>query len=428
MRLAPLAAALALALAAAPASALPQKSSPARPPGSVPAASDPRQAALDEIAVWRGFLPDTTPANPLTTEFKPRLDAIEAAFQAAAADAAALARSRTDFERWQHDFIARSCALQSTDCTTKQQLHDFSAVQRATIRDFARQRAAIMDPKLRQAQNAAGPGAQVFYDNDTHTSGTVMLPGSFGSTPPVAQTNAAAQTPHLHIAETPLPPPAAKPFSFASLVSHFDYSGISAKVIRAVETIKNEVARHGGKLLTGFAGSCYYGAKWLMIKAGMLPPEVKLPEEIDRIGIGSGRAYMMSAALKSNTKLQAKLHVRPLKLADIKDSDVKRIPEKTVFVFDRGCAGMSGKSGHIELKLDDDKMADLPASAFYSAGRRGWKSKPTIAADEVMACSDGCMLHTASYLRFYGRRGCLNAYAPVVDRPQPPPAARAPGL
>lgn len=418
MKLSALLVLLPLAAAAAPA--------PAARPAAAPA--DLKQKALDEIAAWRGQMPHGQPPSPLTKEFEPRLDRIEELFKAAdAADPRALAQPRKDFEEWQHEFVTASCRLMPAGCASSKQLYRFSALQRESVADFARQRAEILDPKLREARNAEGPGAKVFYDNDTHQSAAIMLPGGFGSPPPPAEVNAAPRTPKLETTETPLPPPAAKPFSLASLAEHFDYSGLSDRVIAAVEGIKNEVAGYG-RLLTGFAGSCYYGAKWLMIKAGMLPPEVKLPEQIESIGIGSGHAYMFDAALKRNPSLQAKLHVRPLKLADIRDSEVKLIPEKTIFVFDRGCAGMSAASGHAEMKLDDDKLADLPASAFYRAGRRGRKHKPSISDNEVLACSDGCMLHTAAYLRAYGRQGCLNAYAPVLDHPAPPPLTRTAGL
>lgn len=398
----------------------------AAPAFAAPApAADARQKALDEIAAWRGFLPRANPPSPLTTAFEPRLDAVEAAFKAA--DPAALAKPRRDFEAWQRDFIVARCKAMPAGCETASQLRAFSVAQRSSVADFARQRAEFMDPKIRQARAAEGPGARLFYDNDTRQAAAIVLPGSFGSPPPVARFNAQSQTPSLSTVQAPPPPPASKPFSLAALADWFDYGGISDKAIRAVESIKNEVAGYG-KLLSGFAGSCYYGAKWLMIKAGMLPPEVRSPGEIGNIGIGSGHAYMMNAALKRDPSLQAKLHVRALRLADIADAEVKRIPEKTMFVFDRGCAGMSGESGHIEIKFDDDKMSELPAAAFYRSGRRGPAYKPTVGSDQVLACSDGCMLHTAAYLRTYGRQGCLNAYVPVLDRPAPPPVAAVPGI
>lgn len=388
-------------------------------------AADPRKKALDEIAAWRGFLPRPIPPSPLTQEFEPRLDKVQTAFQTAQAPDA-LAKAQKDFEAWQHDFTAASCRAMPAGCSSTKQLYAFSAAQRATIADFARQRAEILDPKLRQAGNAAG-SAKLFFDNDTGRSAYILPPGAFGSPPPVAKVNSASTLPRLSTVNAPPPPPGRAAFSLAALSDWLDYGGISETAIRAVEGIKNQVAGFG-KLLTGFAGSCYYGAKWLMIKAGMLPPEVASPGEIGEIGIGSGHAYMMNAALKKNPALQSKLHVRPLRLSDITDAEVKLIPEKTMFVFDRGCAGMSDESGHIEIKFDDDKLAQLPASAFYRAGRGGPKYKPSIAGNEVLACSDGCAVRTAAYLRTYGRRGCLNAYAPVLDRPAPPPVSRVPGI
>lgn len=421
--------AVALPLLAATAFALPQRSSArasdsATPPTPAPAA-DPRQKALDEIEAWKGFMPRT---SPLAAEFEPKLTAVHDEFQAltAPADAAALAKAQADFDAWQHDFVVASCKLAPANCASTRQLYDFSKTQRSTIQTFARQRAEIMDPKLRGAKNAVD-GARTFYDNDTRQGSVILAPGSYGSPPAAAEVNAQPRAPSLRTVGPPPAPGASKPFTLASLAGYLDYSGISDKVINTVKNIKNEVS-HVGTLLSGFAGSCYYGAKWLMIKAGMLPPEVQAPEEIGDIGIGSRHAYMFNAALKRNAKLQAKLHVRPLKLSDISDSQVKLIPEKTVFIFDRGCAGMSDASGHAELKFDDDKLADLPASAFYRVNRRGPKYKPVIAPNEIMACSDGCMLHTAAYLRTYGKRGCLNAYAPVLEHPAAPPITNDPGI
>jgi hypothetical protein len=420
--------AAALPLLAASAVALPQRPS-ARASDSAapltPAPADPRQKALDEIQAWRGFMPQT---SPLAADFEQRLKDVEKEFSdlTVPVDAAALVKPQGDFDAWQHDFVVASCKLAPANCASTRQLYDFSKTQRATIQTFARQRAEIMDPKLRGAKNAVD-GAKAFYDNDTHQGAVILAPGSYGSPPTADEVNAQPHAPTVRTVGPPPAPGASKPFTLASLTGYLDYSGIKDTAIRAVENIRNDVAGFG-KLLTGFAGSCYYGAKWLMIKAGMLPPEVQAPEDIGNIGIGSGRAYMFNAALKHNAKLQAKLHVRPLKLSDISDSQVKLIPEKTVFIFDRGCAGMSDDSGHAELKFDDDKLAELPASAFYRANRRGPKYKPTIAPNEIMACSDGCMLHTAAYLRTYGKIGCLNAYAPVLEHPAAPPVTNAPGI
>ncbi len=420
--------AAALPLLAASAVALPLKSSNAQPSPATAAAqqaagADPRQKALDEITAWRAYLPHTLLPSRLTTEFEPRLDEIERKFKDAPdpADAKSLAEPQKAFEQWQHDFVVATCRDIPAGCASTKQLYAFSAAQRSTVADFQRQRAAMMDPKLHSAQNAVGSGAQVFYDNNTGQSIVILPPGSVGLAPTAAEViNARPRTPSLAAVSPPPAPGAKKPFSLSDMTGWLDYSGIKATVIRAVEG--------AGDLLKGFAGWCYYGAKTLMIKAGMLPPEVKTAEEIGNIGIGSRRAYMFNAALKHNATLQARLHVRPLKLSDITDTQVKLIPEKTVFVFDRSCAGFDDDSGHIELKFDDDKLPLLPASAFYRAGRRGPKYRPTIAPNEVMACSDGCMLHTAAYLRHYGKSGCLNAYAPVLDRPAPPPLTNAPGL
>ncbi len=183
---------------------------------------------------------------------------------------------------------------------------------------------------------------------------------------------------------------------------------------RGEEEIKNEVAGFG-HLLSGFAGSCYYGAKWPLIKTGVLPPEVQAPEQIGKIGIGSADAYMMDSALKRDPALQARLHVRRLDLATVKDSDASLIPPKTIFVFDRGCAGMSSTAGHIEVTLPREKIVDLKAAAFYNVRYQGPKYKPELAPDDILNCSDGCALRSMAYLRTYGRAQCLNAYVPVID-------------
>jgi hypothetical protein len=80
---------------------------------------------------------------------------------------------------------------------------------------------------------------------------------------------------------------------------------------------------------------------------------------------------------------------------------------------------MSSASGHIEVVMAREKLAILPASAFYRTSYRGRKYKPSVSSNEVLACSDGCAVRTMAYLRTYARRGCLNAYVPVANRSEP---------
>lgn len=372
-----------------------------------PAPSD-RAAILAEIDSWRhGQLVHVIPPAPLTAEFEPRLDAIEAKVKAAQSPDD-LIQPRKEFTTWQHDLLMKRFVASKGQGVTRGSLDDFSHGQRDRIKALAAQTDLIAQARLKQTP------PQLFDGGGTDSSEV----GAGGNgRPAAAAPGAFATPPGLHINATPLPAPSAKPLSLASLEDYFDRSGISDAVLRSVEKIKNEAAGVG-RLLSGFAGSCYYGVKWMLIATHVLPPEVKAPAEIGKIGIGSGNAYMMSSALKRNPKLQSKLHVRSLDLTTLKDSDASRIPERTMFVFDRGCAGFSGESGHIEYTLHSDKMNGLSASAFHRAGRRPHGLyKPSVGANEVLACSDGCMVHTMAYLRTYGRRKCLNAYVPVNDQP-----------
>lgn len=373
-----------------------------------------KDSLLGEISAWRERLPHSDPLPELTRELEPRLDRINDAAQAAP-DEKALAQPRKDFEAWKHDFVLKDYHYERAGGARTGTLNRFSKRERAEVAEVvARQQR--LTAGLQHAAMTAETQARMFYDGGGSDAGGAPA-GSFVASPP-ARVTASGQPAGLHIADTPPPPPAAKPFSWSSISGYFDTSGISDSAVQAVENIKNRVAGYG-KLLSGFAGSCYYGAKWLLIKAHVLPPEVEAPEEIAKIGIGSGHAYMMNAALKRSPALQAKLHVRRLDLATLTDADAPRLPEKTTFVFDRGCAGMSDESGHIEVVLGRDKMDLLPAKAFYRAGRHGLLRKPTPGDSDVLACSDGCALRSAAYLRTYGRQGCLNAYVPVSDGAAP---------
>lgn len=369
-----------------------------------------REGLAFQIETWRTRLPHVDPPAPVTTEFEPRLDKIAEAVKKAKTPGE-LAQPRKDFERWQHDLVLKDFRLQPGSSLT---LNQFSARQRELIDAFGQQNKQ-MARSLKSASAATdGDASRMFYDGQTGVGMEIMLPGHFGSPKP-SPVNSEAATPGLRVTDTPPPPASAKPFSFAALKSYFDTSGISDAAVQSVAKIKNEVAGVG-RLLTGFAGSCYYGAKWLLIKAHVLPSEVATPEEIGEIGIGSGHAYMMNAALKNSPRLQTKLRVRRLDLKTVKDSEASQIPERTMFVFDRGCAGMSDESGHIEIAMSREKLAVLPASVFYRTSYRGPKYKPEMGPNQILACSDGCAVRSMAYLRTYARRGCLNAYVPVGNQ------------
>jgi hypothetical protein len=361
-----------------------------------------RDQLLEEIQTWRTTqLVHVTPPAPLTAEFEPLLDEIAARVKAAGSDAD-LDAPRKDFAAWQHAIVAKRYETARHQGLTSGSLDGFSRAQRGLAGSFNQRNQAVVEPKLGAFYDGGGTGTD---------EPSVAAGGRAGR-----GTNAAAtQAPGLHTGEIP-PPVTSKPLSLASLGDYIDRSGISDAVIRSVEKIKNDVAGFG-RMLSGFAGSCYYGAKWLLIKAHALPPEVAAPEEIEKIGIGSGSAYMMARALNGNPKLMAKLHMRRLDLATIQKDQGWMIPERTVLVYNRGCAGFSEEHGHIEVSLAPEKISDLPASAFYRVGRRGRAYKPEVTSDGVLACSDGCAVRSTAFLRTYGRR-CLSAFVPVIAAPE----------
>ncbi len=336
---------------------------------------DTRDGLLNAIAEQARALPD----GPSGDARRAQLGHIEA--DADAADSpAALARARGEFNLW----------LGSPD--------DMAAAA------AGRQRA------LNAALNTVGAlngSAAPRFDAAAFAAAAPPAPASAAAAPVMPAGRAQSSEP-------PLPPPSRDSFSLDRLKSYLDHTWITDAVIHSVEEIKNDVAGFG-HLLSGFAGSCYYGAKWLLIKTGVLPPEVQAPEQIGKIGIGSADAYMMDSALKRDPALQARLHVRRLDLATVKNSDAGLIPPKTIFVFDRGCAHMSQTAGHIEVTLPREKIVDLKAAAFYNVRYEGRKYKPELQSDQILNCSDGCALRTMAFLRTYGRAQCLNAYVPVVD-------------
>jgi hypothetical protein len=384
--------------------------------GAAPAGRD---ALLNEMASWSASqLPHVVPPNPLTTEFEGRLKPISDAATAARTDAD-LNAAKTQFQTWQHELMLKLYQQSRAQGLTHGTLDQFSAQQRAILTSFTRQNASVLKARLDQSVPAAGANSTQFFFGQSQSAALgPVLSGPSGRYAPGGSGPAAAPQPGLHINATPLPPPSSKPFSLSTLEDYFDRTGIPDAVLSSIEKIHNEVSGVG-RLLNGFAGSCYYGVKWMLIKTHVLPPEVAAPEEIGAIGIGSGNAYQFNAALQNNPKLQAKLHVRALDLASLQDSDARKIPERTVLVFNRGCAGFSEESGHIEYTLLPQKIGRLSPAVFHRYGR-GDLGTPTVGPNEVLACSDGCFVHTMSYLSTYGGpkgHRCLNAYVPVTDRP-----------
>lgn len=366
---------------------------------------------LKEIDAWRVRLPQGDPPSPITLEFQPRLDAIVARVKAAKAPED-LNGPRKDLHAWQHDLVLKDYKRWKSMGFDAGSLNDYSARERGLISSFAHQRERIIAPAVRGAA-VARTDANGFYDGgpDGQDGG---VPGSAGAGTRGSVVNAQALS--YRVDGGAPPPVTSSPLSLSRLGAYLDRSGISDGVIRAVQGLKNEVAGFG-RMLTGFAGSCYYGAKWLLIKAHVLPAQVETPEEIGRIGIGSGSAYMMAAALNKNPKLLAELNMRRLDLSKLKPGEASLIPERSVFVYSRGCAGFSDDHGHIEVVLAPDKMSELSASAFYRVGRGGPKYKPSVTGDDALACSDGCAVRSTAFLRTYGR-SCLSAYVPVAKTPR----------
>jgi hypothetical protein len=204
--------------------------------------------------------------------------------------------------------------------------------------------------------------------------------------------------------EAPSLPPSNKPAALAAIETWIDRTGISDEVIANLKKI--EVL--GSDLLTGFGGYCYWGVKWMLT---MVLPGYNQPKDLD---LPAGDAYRMLLALK-DPKLLAKLHLFPLDLKSLPRDQADSLPERTLLIWDRGCAGFSDQSGHIEFTLHADKMKQLEAKAFYPLSRKYGFWVPNLdPKTQVLACSDGCEVHTMAKLRLYAGK-CLSAYVPVAE-------------
>ena len=202
----------------------------------------------------------------------------------------------------------------------------------------------------------------------------------------------------------PVMPSGNKPSSLAALEAWVDRTGVSDDVIAKLKTIKVV----GGELLEGFGGYCYWGVKWMLT---MVLPGVKNPKDLD---LPVGNAYKLQLALKNDPKLAERLHLLPLDLKTVSLDDAGALPERTLLIWDRGCAGFSALSGHVEFTLHADKMKQLDANAFYPLSRKYGFWVPNLdSKTQVLACSDGCEIHAMQKLRAYAGK-CLTAYVPVI--------------
>ncbi|MFI5348770.1 MAG: hypothetical protein ACHQ2Z_04435 [Elusimicrobiota bacterium] len=208
-------------------------------------------------------------------------------------------------------------------------------------------------------------------------------------------------------APKPVMPSAEKPSTLAALEAWVDRTGISDAIIDKLKSIKVV----GGDLLEGFGGYCYWGVKWMLT---MVLPGVKQPKDLD---LPAGDAYKLQLALKKDPKLAERLHLLPLDLRSVPADKADALPERTLLIWDRGCAGYSSISGHVEFTLHSDKMSRLDATAFYPLSRKYGFWVPNLdPKTEVLACSDGCEVQTMQKLRLYSGK-CLSAYVPVVEPP-----------
>ena len=204
--------------------------------------------------------------------------------------------------------------------------------------------------------------------------------------------------------EKPVMPSGNKPSSLAALEAWVDRSGVSDEIIEKLKTIKVI----GGDLLSGFGGYCYWGVKWMLT---LVLPGVKNPKDLD---LPVGNAYKLQLALKNDPKLAERLHLLPLDLKTVALDNAEALPERTLLIWDRGCAGFSATSGHVEFTLHADKMKRLDATAFYPLSRKYGFWVPNLdPKTQVLACSDGCEVHAMQKLRAYAGK-CLSAYVPVV--------------
>jgi hypothetical protein len=346
----------------------------------------------ERIASWKPVLRRIAPTDPSAKEFAPRLDALEArARHETSPDN--ITQIRSDFGDWERDFMGH---VGSKTSAAEFQPHEDELS--ASLKEVA----AVTTEN----------GMRVFYDRNHEVLLTMVVGSGITEVRHRIRPNAPAYTPHLRNFATPAPL-TTRALSLSSLAGSLDYSGLSNAVLSRVSRMRNTVAGYG-TLLDGFTGACYNSVKWMMIAGGMMPPEVRFPQEIGKAGVGSGSPSMMLAKFRRDPNTLARFKLRQVDLTNLQRGDARSIPEKTLFVYAPSCAGYSDEHGHIEMVLAPEKSASLRSSAFHRAGS-GRKSRPTITSDDVLACSDGCNVLSSAYLRTYSRQGCLSAFAPVVD-------------
>ncbi|HXS99807.1 MAG TPA: hypothetical protein VN915_03980 [Elusimicrobiota bacterium] len=341
-----------------------------------------RAALLAEIDSWRhAQLVHVDPPAPLTAEFEPKLDAIEDKVKASS-DPADLAQSSKDFKAWQHDLLLKRYALNKRVGLEHGTLNAFSKSQREQIRAIAAEADGMAQARLKQSD------AQLFDGGGA--AGEASVNGQPGNGASAA--GAAAAPAGLHINDVAPPPPVtSSALSFSSLWNYIDHSR-GYNVAEAVFTRAR-----------GFAGYCYASVKEGFIAAkDMLWAKIKSPTESGEIGIPPALAADYQRAVNKNPALLAKLGYRRVDVSTIPGDDPSVLPSGTLVDFAPRCAGYSVEAGHIEIIGARSMLSDIP---------RG--DRPSLSADEALACSDGCHGRSLNYFRTYAKKGCMSMYVPV---------------
>lgn len=349
-----------------------------------------REAFDSEIEAWRVRLPHVDPPAPLTVEFEPRLNAIAAAVKAAKTPAA-LERPRKDFDAWRHEVVLKSYREARGQGLFTGTLDQFSEHQRQLLEAYAAQRRQALVPILAKAETASS-GSRLFYDNDGRSGTDLELSGGFSPSRRAA-VNAEAQGVHLRSGEAP-PPVTSAALSFQSVIDYVD------------STRGGRIAHAVASRAVGFTHWCFASVKEAFIRAkDKLWSRVSDPTGSGAIGIPPALAADYARALNKNPQLMAKLGYRRVDPRTLPGGDPSVVPEGTVFDFAPGCAGYSAGAGHIEIVAARSRLPEIPVRA-----------RPSLAAGEVLACSDGCHGRSLNYFRTYGRT-CMSMYVPVVDAP-----------
>jgi hypothetical protein len=341
-----------------------------------------QKTLLADIDSWRhGQLVHVDPPAPLTVEFEPRLDAIEARVKATE-DPNSLAEAQRDFKTWQHDLLLKRFTISKRAGLARGTMNGYSREQRQQIQAIAAQTDAISQARLKQTAPEMFDGGGAEGDAVAGGPGGNSSSASGNPAPPAG----------LHINPVAAPPPVTSaPLSFSSLWNYIDNSR-GYKVAEAVFS-----------RATGFAHYCYAAVKQGFIAAkDMLWSKISSPTQSAEIGIPPALAVDYQRAVNGNPALMAKLGYRRVDVSSIPGNDPSIIPSGTVFDFAPRCAGYSPKAGHIEIVGARSMVNDIPRRA-----------RPALDANEVLACSDGCHGRTLNYFRTYGRQGCMSMYVPV---------------